>query len=91
MTKSLELLIAPWGDVYAVYSDELMTLLRPKRQNLNVERIGIVEYYNDAPGWWVDLLDSVDGPLIGPFSTRREALEAEQKWLSEHLMALSFS
>lgn len=38
----------------------------------------------DLPeGWWADMLP-VYGPVLGPFSTRQEALDAEVVWLSEH-------
>lgn len=33
--------------------------------------------------WWADLLP-VDGPVLGPFDTNTEALEAEVVWLKEH-------
>lgn len=33
--------------------------------------------------WWADLLP-VDGPVLGPFETNTEALEAEVVWLKEH-------
>ncbi len=33
--------------------------------------------------WWADLLP-VNGPVLGPFSTRSEALEAELRWLEDN-------
>ncbi len=33
--------------------------------------------------WWADLLPS-NGPVLGPFDTRTEALDAEVAWLREH-------
>ena len=33
--------------------------------------------------WWADLLP-VDGPVLGPFDTNTEALDAEVVWLKEH-------
>jgi len=33
--------------------------------------------------WWADLLP-VDGPVLGPFETNTEALEAEVVWLKAH-------
>lgn len=33
--------------------------------------------------WWADCT-VVDGPVLGPFNSRAEALEAESKWLLDH-------
>lgn len=33
--------------------------------------------------WWADLLPS-NGPVLGPFNTRTEALDAEVAWLREN-------
>lgn len=33
--------------------------------------------------WWADLLP-VGGPVLGPFDTNTEALDAEVNWLKEH-------
>ncbi len=38
--------------------------------------------------WWADLTPLPDGPVLGPFDTRDEALAAEIQWLKEnHLPA----
>jgi hypothetical protein len=34
--------------------------------------------------WWADL-GPVDGPMLGPFGTRSQALQAETTWLDQHL------
>ena len=40
----------------------------------------------DAVGrWWADLSPS-DGPRLGPFSHRSEALRAERAWLEENVL-----
>lgn len=42
----------------------------------------------DAQGqWWADLAP-VDGPKLGPFFKRSDALKAEVDWLNEHLLDL---
>lgn len=38
---------------------------------------------NISAGWWADLLPS-DGPVLGPFNTHIEAIEAELNWLKEN-------
>jgi len=35
-------------------------------------------------GEWVADLSPVNGPILGPFSSRSEALEAERAWLEEN-------
>ena len=39
------------------------------------------------PAWindfWADMM-IVDGPVLGPFATRDEALDAEHRWLLDH-------
>jgi len=49
---------------------------------LSVRRASHVE--PDAEGlWWADL-SPVDGPRLGPFMRRSDALSAEAVWLEEH-------
>ncbi len=36
-----------------------------------------------ANKWWADMLP-VGGPVLGPWATREDALEAEESWLHEH-------
>ena len=33
--------------------------------------------------WWADMLP-VEGPVLGPYDTREEALDEEVKWLHAH-------
>jgi len=35
-------------------------------------------------GKWVADMAPVDGPLLGPFSMRSQALAAERRWLEKH-------
>jgi hypothetical protein len=37
----------------------------------------------DHLAWYADMLP-VDGPVLGPFNKRQEALDAEITWLREH-------
>ncbi len=41
-----------------------------------------------AGGEWEADLSPVDGPLLGPFRTRKEALEAEVAWLKENYLGV---
>jgi len=42
--------------------------------------------YDPLP-WWADM-SPVDGPVLGPFTTRDDALKAETEWLLERDLPL---
>lgn len=73
----MELLIGQGGRVRCVYDEtiELHALGRPA-----VSRASHVE--PDRHGRWFADLSPVDGPLLGPFSRRSDALTAESAWLA---------
>jgi hypothetical protein len=73
----MELFVAPGGAVTAIYSEaiDLQSLGRP-----TITRASHVE--PDENGQWFARI--VDGPNLGPFSKRSEALAAEVEWLTEH-------
>jgi hypothetical protein len=35
-------------------------------------------------GKWIADMKPVDGPVLGPFSMRSQALAAERRWLEKH-------
>jgi len=75
----MQIIITSDGQVRCIYSEEidLATLGNP-----TITRASHVE--PDEHGqWWADL-SPVAGPSLGPFSTRSEALAAEQQWLALH-------
>ena len=75
----MELLITPTGHCRCVY-DELLDLrdLGP----LTIQRASHVE--PNAAGQWTADLSPVNGPQLGPFPNRSEALAAEVDWLRTH-------
>ena len=75
----MELVIDPSGAIRCVY-DEAIDLAALGK--LRVARASHVE--PDAQGRWTADLRPVDGPLMGPFTLRSEALAAEQRWLEQH-------
>ncbi len=75
----MELLIAPTGGIRCVYSEELNL---PELGRLSIQRGSHVEPTTD--GQWTADLSPVNGPLLGPFTTRTAALKAEEAWLLEH-------
>lgn len=75
----MELIIDPAGTVRCVYAEaiDLAAL-----GTLHLERASHVE--PDAHGRWTADLRPVDGPLLGPYALRSEALAAERRWLEEN-------
>lgn len=70
--------ISEAGEVTAIYDDDLrglMTSLGP----LQIRRVSHVE--PDESGlWWADMAP-LNGPQLGPFLLRAQALQAEREWL----------
>ena len=77
----MELFVKPNGSVTCLYGEELdlSTIGR-----LRIRRASHVE--PDERGHWHANLAPVNGPRIGPFAKRSEALAAEVSWLeANHL------
>lgn len=79
MPKSLELAISPDGSVRFIYDDEAACLLEEGK--VEIRRASHVEPEGMT---WVADMSPVNGPRLGPFKTRKEALEAEHSWLIQH-------
>ena len=75
----MQLVITPGGTVRCIYSEQidLAQLGRPA-----IARASHVE--PDAEGRWSADLSPVDGPRLGPFARRSEALAQETSWLEAH-------
>ena len=76
MTTEMELVVDAGGDVRCVDGEELDLREIGK---LQITRASRVEPDRDG-FWWADL-GPVDGPVLGPFRNRTEALVAERGWL----------
>ena len=72
----MQVIITNGGTVRCLYSDAL-ELGRIGR--LNIRRGSHVEPTPD--GHWTADLSPVGGPVLGPYRSRREALNAEIRWL----------
>ena len=72
----MQLVIEPGGAVRCIYAEEidLAALGSPA-----ITRASCVE--PDQHGCWVADLSPVNGPRLGPFRHRSEALTAEHSWL----------
>ena len=75
----MEVVVENSGAVRFVYSETLD--LRPLGP-VHIRRGSHVEPTCD--GKWTADLSPVGGPMLGPYATRSEAIEAELTWLAEH-------
>ena len=77
----MQLVIMLGGAVRGVYSEQidLAALGSPV-----IRRASYVEPTSD--GQWTADLGLVDGPILGPFPRRSDALAAEQAWLEDMLL-----
>ena len=77
MTNEMELVVSCDGGVKCIY-DEALDLREIGK--LQITRASHVE--PDAEGyWWADM-GPVDGPVLGPYGSRSEALSAERAWIT---------
>jgi hypothetical protein len=75
----MHLLIKPGGNVRCVYAE---TIDLTKVGRLAISRGSQVEPNED--GRWIVDLAPVNGPRLGPFLRRSNALIAEAEWLDAH-------
>jgi hypothetical protein len=73
----MKLRITPDGDIVFIWNDKLKDLLDLGESE--IVRASHVEPTKD--GRWAADLSPSNGPTLGPFSTRGEALNAEVQWL----------
>lgn len=69
------------GEIRCLYEEtiDLAALGRP-----TITRASQVDP-DEAGRWWSDMA-AVDGPKLGPFAARSEALAAERQWLQERYL-----
>ena len=80
MTNEMELVVGVDGMARCIY-DEALDLREIGK--LQITRASHVE--PDADGyWWADM-GPVEGPVLGPFRNRTEALAAERGWLNQRM------
>ena len=79
----MKLVVSPRGQIRCLY-DETIDLAA--LGSLSVTRASSVSVEPDEQGrWWADL-GTVNGPKLGPFVVRSQALTAEKGWLEAHLL-----
>lgn len=77
----MELIVSPTGEMRTIYSEELNLAAFGAPQ---IVRASHVE--PDEQGGWSAQI--IDGPKLGPFDRRSQAIEAEVAWLIEHRLRL---
>ena len=84
--KYIEIFITPDNQLQFIHDDSLAVLLESMGVRRD-QRASHVEPDPDRPGMWMVDLSPIAGKLLmlGPFKLRREALDAEVKWLSTYL------
>ena len=80
----MELVVSSNGVVRCLYEE---TLSLESLGTLRITRASHVE--PDSAGKWYADLAPVDGPRLGPFALRSEALAAERDWLNQHRLIRS--
>lgn len=75
----MQLVIRPGGTVHCLYGEELDL---HQIGSLAISRGSHVE--PDVTGQWTADLSPVNGPMLGPYSSRSDALAAERQWLETH-------
>lgn len=80
----MELVVSASGIVRCIYGEAIDLAAIGE---VNITRASHVEPTHD--GNWLADLSPVDGPVLGPFPIRSDALAAESAWLSEHWLPSS--
>jgi hypothetical protein len=75
----VELVINSSGDIRCVYGEEVNL---SELGRLSIQRGSHVE--PTADGQWTADMSPVQGPQLGPFECRTQALEAEVAWLNQY-------
>jgi len=75
----MQLVISPQGQIRCIYGESIDLTTFGK---LAIRRASFVE--PDSGGQWLADLAPVEGPLLGPFNSRSQALAAEVQWLLKH-------
>jgi len=78
----MKLKIDNTGTITAIYNDALVPLF--ENGHVSIKRASHVEP-TPAGQWEADMSPIQPGVVLGPFTTRRRALDAEIEWLSSRL------
>ena len=76
---AIDIIISQTGQIRFIYNDDLLDLTRQGKTK--IQRASHVE---PCEGGWQADMSPVDGPVLGPYITRAEALHHEVDWLLAH-------
>lgn len=79
-------LVVAGTTMVSVYNDPNYATLK-RTGECSIRRASHVEPGTDGD-WYADL-SPVNGPKLGPFEQRQEALDAEVEWLNEHMVGIA--
>ena len=80
--------IKPSGQVRYLHDDLVAGVIDPGP--VTARRASHIEISEDGKTWYVDLAP-VDGPTVGGFASRQQAVEYEEAWLRERGFPLASS
>lgn len=72
-------IVVSGNQIRYIYRDDMADLMNSG--DTTISRASHVEPQGNQ---WIADLTPVNGPILGPFTTRLEALQEEVKWLHEH-------
>ena len=79
---TLDLFVTNRGDIICLYDDVLHEELSRFMGRSVITRASHVE---PSDGGWTADMGPSGGPVLGPFNTRKEALNREREWLCQNL------
>ena len=88
MGNKLVITIPRSGNSVRFISDDALSGLLNKGEVKRHVRVSDVEPCPENPAKWEARLQRVGGPTLGPFDSRKEALDAEKLWLIERNLPL---
>jgi hypothetical protein len=80
--KRLKLVVKNGGDILAIYDDSLVAMFG-EAASVETRRASHVE--PDGAEWSADL-SPVGGPILRNFETRKGALDAEVRYINQHVI-----
>lgn len=78
----MQMVIDASGTIHCLYGEEIDL---SGLGEITIRRASFVEPVGNT---WTADMSPVQGPILGPFPRRSQALQAEVKWLEQHLAAL---
>lgn len=85
LQKLLTFKIKRDGTIKFIYDDDVFETLKVLGPS-SIRRASHVEPIPNTNGLWYSDMSPVDGPELGPFLSRDEALKAEREWIETNVL-----